>query len=89
MEASSRFTYQRLRISQFGRYFLVGSKGGPEAFAGGIDGESAVRALQVRGDGRSVTMVSMQRSCGKLGGRQGTFVLLAAVTLENGKSKAT
>ena len=59
-----------------------------ETFAGGIDGESTVRALQVRGDDRSASMVSMQRFCGKLGGRQGTFVLQGAEIVENGKIKA-
>jgi hypothetical protein len=34
-------------------------------------------------------MVSMQRFCGKLGGRQGTFVLQGAEIVENGKIKAT
>jgi hypothetical protein len=60
-----------------------------ETFTGGIDGESTVRALQVRRDDRSASMVSMQRFCGKLGGRQGTFVLQGAEIVENGKIKAT
>ena len=59
-----------------------------ETFAGVIDGESTVRALQVRGD-RSASMVSMQRFCGQLGGRQGTFVLQGEEIVENGKIKAT
>jgi len=34
-------------------------------------------------------MVSVQRFRGKLGGRQGTFVLQGSETVENGKIKAT
>lgn len=60
-----------------------------EAFTGEIDGESTVRALQVRRDDRSASMVSMQRFCGRLGGRQGTFVLQGSEIVENGKIKAT
>lgn len=60
-----------------------------ETFTGDIEGESPVRALQlVRGD-RSASLVSMQRFRGKLGGRQGTFVLQGSETVENGKIKAT
>jgi Protein of unknown function (DUF3224) len=47
-----------------------------ETFTGDIDGESPVRALQVLRDDTSASLVSMQRFRGKLGGRQGTFVLL-------------
>ena len=46
-----------------------------ETFTGDIDGESPVRALQVLRDDRSACLVSAQRFSGKLGGRQGTFVL--------------
>lgn len=42
-----------------------------EAFSGDIDGESEVRALQVRRADGSASMVSVQRVRGKLGGRQG------------------
>jgi hypothetical protein len=59
-----------------------------ETFTGGIDGESTVRALQVVRDDKSVSMVSVQRFRGKLGGRQGTFVLQGSETIENGKIKA-
>ncbi len=60
-----------------------------ETFSGDIDGESPVRALQfLRGD-KSASMVSMQRFRGKLGGRQGAFVLQGSETVENGKIKAT
>jgi Protein of unknown function (DUF3224) len=60
-----------------------------ETFTGDINGESTVRALQVlRGD-RSASMVSVQRFSGKLGGRQGTFVLQGSELVENGMIKAT
>lgn len=60
-----------------------------ETFTGDIDGESIVQALQVRRDDRSASMVSMQRFRGRLGGRQGTFVLQGSEIIENGKIKAT
>jgi len=60
-----------------------------ERFTGDIDGESPVRALQVLRDDRSACIVSMQRFRGKLGGRQGTFVLQGSEIVENGKVKAT
>jgi hypothetical protein len=60
-----------------------------ESFTGDIEGESPVRALQVMRYDRSASMVSMQRFRGKLGGRQGTFVLQGSETVENGKIKAT
>jgi len=60
-----------------------------ETFTGDIEGESTVRALQVLRDDRSASMVSVQRFCGKLGGRQGTFVLQGSELVENGKIKAT
>jgi uncharacterized protein DUF3224 len=46
-----------------------------ETFTGDIDGESRVHALPVLREDRSASLVSVQRFCGKLGGRQGTFVL--------------
>jgi len=60
-----------------------------ETFTGDIDGESPVRALQVLRDDHSASLVSVQRFSGKLGGRQGTFVLQGSETVENGKIKAT
>ena len=60
-----------------------------EIFTGDIDGTSSVRALQVRNDDRSASMVSQQRVCGKLGGRPGTFVLQGSEIIANGKIKAT
>jgi Protein of unknown function (DUF3224) len=59
-----------------------------ETFTGDIDGESSVRALQVLRNDRSASMVSVQRFCGKLGRRQGTFVLQGSEIVENGKIKA-
>lgn len=46
-----------------------------EKFTGDIDGESPVRVLQVLRDDHSASLVSVQRFRGKLGGREGTFVL--------------
>lgn len=60
-----------------------------ETFTGDIDGTSTVRALQVQHRDHSASLVSMQRFQGKLGGRQGTFVLQGSETVENGKIKAT
>jgi hypothetical protein len=60
-----------------------------ETFVGDIDGTSTVHALQVRRDDGSASMVSVQRFCGKLGGRKGTFVLQGSEIIEGGKIKAT
>jgi hypothetical protein len=60
-----------------------------ETFTGDIDGESLVQALQVLRDDHSARLVSMQRFRGKLGGRQGTFVLQGSEIIENGKIKAS
>ena len=60
-----------------------------ERFTGDIDGESPVRALQARRSEHSASLVSMQRFRGKLGGREGTFVLQGSETVENGKISAT
>jgi hypothetical protein len=60
-----------------------------ETFTGDLDGESPVRALQVLRDDHSASIVSVQRFRGKLGGRQGTFVLQGQEIVENGKIKAT
>jgi Protein of unknown function (DUF3224) len=59
-----------------------------ETFTGDIEGESPVRALQVLREDKSACLVSIQRFRGKLGGRQGTFVLQGSETVENGKIKA-
>jgi len=60
-----------------------------ETFAGDLDGESPVRALQALGDDQTSYLVSLQRFRGKLGGREGTFVLQGSEMVENGKIKAT
>lgn len=60
-----------------------------ETFAGDIDGESTVQALEVRPADHSARLVSLQRFRGKLGGRQGTFVLQGSENVQNGKIKAT
>ncbi len=59
-----------------------------ETFSGDIEGVSPVRALQVLRDDKSACLVSIQRFRGKLGGRQGTFVLQGSEVVENGKIKA-
>jgi hypothetical protein len=60
-----------------------------ESFAGDIEGESNVRALQIVRDDKSANLVSMQRFRGKLGGRPGSFVLQGSEIVKNGKIKAT
>ena len=60
-----------------------------ETFTGDIEGESTVRALQVQRDDKSASLVSMQRVCGTLGGRRGTFVLQGSQTVERGRITAT
>ena len=59
-----------------------------ETFSGDMEGESPVRALQVLGNDKSACLVSMQRFRGKLGGRQGTFVLQGSEVVANGRIKA-
>ena len=59
-----------------------------ETFTGDIEGESPVRALQVLRDDHSACLVSVQRFRGRLGGREGAFVLQGSATVENGKVKA-
>ena len=59
-----------------------------ETFTGDIEGESPVRALQVLRDDKSASLVSMQRFRGKLGGRQGTFVLKGSEMVKDGKITA-
>ena len=60
-----------------------------EIFTGDIDGESPVRALQVSHNDKSANLASVQRFSGKLGGREGTFVLQGSEIVKNGKIKAT
>jgi hypothetical protein len=59
-----------------------------ETFTGDIEGVSPVRALQVLRADKSASIVSLQRFRGKLGGRQGAFVLQGQETVENGKITA-
>ena len=60
-----------------------------ETFTGDMDGSSPVRALQVQGADKSARLVSLQRFSGKLGGRQGTFVLQGSEIVVGGKIDAT
>ncbi len=60
-----------------------------ETFRGDIEGESTVRALQAMRDDHSACQVSLQRVCGRLGGRQGTFVLQGSQIVEDGAIRAT
>lgn len=55
-----------------------------ETFSGDIEGESPVRALQLLRDDKSACLVSLQRFRGRLGGRQGSFVLQGSEVVENG-----
>lgn len=59
-----------------------------ETFTGDIVGESTVRALEVVRDDKSGRLVSMQRFCGRVGGRQGACVLQGSAIVEHGKIKA-
>jgi hypothetical protein len=60
-----------------------------ETFAGDLDGRSPVRALQAAHADGSASLVSLQRFTGRLGGRQGSFVLEGRETVESGKIHAT
>jgi hypothetical protein len=60
-----------------------------ETFSGDIEAHSIVRALQVRQDEQSASMVSMQRVTGRLGGRQGSFVLQGSEVVRNGRITAS
>jgi hypothetical protein len=60
-----------------------------ETFSGDMQGESTVRALQVLRADKSASMVSVQRFCGRLGDRDGTFVLQGSEVVANGRIKAT
>ena len=60
-----------------------------ETFAGDIDGNSFVRALQVRCDDRSACMISMQRVIGRIGELRGTFVLQGSEAVESDRIRAT
>jgi len=60
-----------------------------EKFTGDLDGESIVRALQVKHADQSASLVSLQRFQGTLKGRRGTFVLQGSERIEHGKIDAT
>jgi hypothetical protein len=60
-----------------------------ETFTGDLEGDSPVRALQVQRDDQSACLVSMQRFRGRLGERQGSFVLQGSEIVANGKITAT
>src|SRR2546421_3031322 len=59
-----------------------------ESFSGDFEGESAVRALQVRRDDGFASLVSMQRFRRRRGGRDGGFVLQGLETVEDGQVRA-
>jgi len=60
-----------------------------ETFSGDIEGCSPVRALQILRDDQSANLVSVQRFRGRLGERQGSFVLQGFEIVENGRIRAT
>ena len=60
-----------------------------ETFAGDIEGDSLVHALQVFNEDHSANMVSMQRFRGKIGNKRGTFILQGSEKIHNGKIEAT
>jgi len=60
-----------------------------ERFSGDIEGRSFVRALETERDERSASLVSLQRVEGRLGVREGAFLLRGAERVENGRIKAT
>lgn len=60
-----------------------------ETFSGDIEGESLVHALQIFNEDHSASMVSLQRFRGKVGDKQGTFILQGSEKISNGKIEAT
>jgi hypothetical protein len=60
-----------------------------ETFSGDLDGEVTARALQVVREDQSADFVGVNRFRGKLGGRQGSFVLQGSGVVKNGRIKAT
>jgi Protein of unknown function (DUF3224) len=89
--AEAKITVQRSEAKAYGQTAspLLMEIRLSETFTGDIDGGSTVRALEVLRDDRSASLVSVQRFRGKLGGRQGTFVLQGSEIVENGEIKAT
>ncbi|HZZ56664.1 MAG TPA: DUF3224 domain-containing protein [Opitutaceae bacterium] len=59
-----------------------------EVFSGDLDGESRVRALQLKRDDTSAFLISLQRFRGRLHGHQGTFVLQGSEAVEDGRIEA-
>ncbi|MBV8149585.1 MAG: DUF3224 domain-containing protein [Candidatus Eremiobacteraeota bacterium] len=60
-----------------------------ETFSGDLDGEVTARALRVVRDDRSASFVGLNRFRGRLGKREGTFVLQGAGIVEKGRIRAT
>ena len=60
-----------------------------ETFEGDIQGESIVRALQIRQQDGSLHMISLQRVTGSLDERQGSFVLQGTEVIEIKTIKAS
>jgi len=60
-----------------------------ETFHGDLEGQSPVRALEVLHEDHSASLVSVQRFRGKVGGRQGSFLLQGREIVRNGKIRAT
>ena len=60
-----------------------------ETFEGDIEGESVVRALQIRQEDGAIHMLSLQRVNGSLSGRKGSFVLQGSETIEDKTIKAS
>jgi hypothetical protein len=91
VRANAKITVQRSEANPYDQ------TGGPklmevhidETFTGDFEGESPVRALQVLRDDHSAILISMQRFRGRLGSKQGTFVLQGSEVVEHGKIKAT
>jgi hypothetical protein len=58
-----------------------------ETFSGDIDGQGAVRFLQAVRDDGSASFVGIERVVGSIAGRQGSFLLQDAGTLEGNTVK--
>ena len=58
-----------------------------ETFSGDIEGEGVVRFLQAVRDDGSATFVGIERVTGSIAGRQGSFLLQDAGTLEGSSVK--
>lgn len=91
MRAEAKITVQRSEVKPFDQTAspALMEVHITEIFTGDMVGNSTVRALQVERQGKSASMVSMQRFNGQIGRRQGTFVLQGSEVVENGKIKAT